>query len=63
MRVMAVIDQREVIEKILPTWASEPARAPPPAAGPWTRKPCDDVDPMPDYKNVSPRLTQPSAPR
>ena len=30
-----------------------PARAPPDAnAGPWTREPCDDVDPMPDYENV-----------
>ena len=24
----------------------------PPAAGAWTREPCDDVDPMPDYENV-----------
>ena len=30
-----------------------PARAPPDAnAGPWTREPCDDVDPTPDYENV-----------
>ena len=24
----------------------------PAEAGPWTREPCDDVDPMPDYENV-----------
>ena len=29
-----------------------PARAPPDAEGPWTREPCDDVDPMPAYENV-----------
>lgn len=29
------------------------ARAPPDAdPGPWTREPCDDVDPRPDYENV-----------
>jgi len=60
MRVIAVIDQRVVIEKILRhlgqwngTPPLAPARAPPDAdAGPWTREPCDDVDPMPDYENV-----------
>ena len=55
MRVIAVIDQRAVIEKILRhlgLWSGTPhlapARAPPDAdTGPWTREPCDDVDPMP----------------
>ena len=56
MRACAVIDQRVVIENILPTWASgtAPRHWPPPDAdaGPWTREPCDEVDPMPDYENV-----------
>ena len=60
MRVIAVIDQRQVVEKILHhlgqwngTPILAPARAPPEAnAGPWTREPCEDVDPMPDYENV-----------
>jgi hypothetical protein len=60
MRVIAVIDQRVVIEKILRhlgLWsggpALAPARAPPDAdGGPWIRESCDDVDPMPDYENV-----------
>jgi hypothetical protein len=59
--VIAVIDQREVVEKILrqlDLWNGTPllapARAPPHDAdtGPWTREPCDDADPMPDYENV-----------
>jgi len=60
MRVIAVIDQREVVEKILRhlgLWSGGArlvaARAPPDtAAGPWIREPFDDVDPMPDYENV-----------
>ena len=60
MRVIAVIDQREVVEKILRhlgLWSGTPplapARSPPADADePWTREPCDDVDPMPDYENV-----------
>jgi hypothetical protein len=60
MRMIAVIDQRAVVEKILRhlglwngTPLLAPARAPPDAdAGPWTREPCEDVDPMPDYENV-----------
>jgi len=60
MRVIAVMDQRAVIERILRhlgLWSGgqtlAPARAPPDAhAGPWIREPCDDVDPMPDYENV-----------
>ncbi len=53
MRMVAVIDQREVVEKILrhlDLWSGTPlltpARAPLNAgAGPWTREPFDDVDP------------------
>ena len=58
MRVIAVIDQRVVIEKILRhlgQWNGTPPLAParsPPDAGDWTREPCDDVDPMPAYDNV-----------
>ena len=58
MRVIAVIDQRLVIEKILRhlgQWNGTPSLAParsPPDTGPWTRELCDDVDPMPDYENV-----------
>ena len=60
MRVVAVIDQRAVVGKILRhlrlwngTPLLAPARAPPDAdAGPWTREPCADMDPMPDYENV-----------
>ena len=60
MRVIAVIDQREVVGRILRylgLWRGTPplapARASPrPDTGPWTREPCDDVDPMPDYENV-----------
>ena len=52
--------QRAVIEKILRhlgqwngTPPLAPAREPPDSdAGPRTREPCDDVDPMPDYENV-----------
>ena len=60
MRVIAVIDQRAVIKKILHhlglwngTSLLAPARSPPADADePWTREPCADVDPMPDYENV-----------
>ena len=60
MRVIAVIDQRAVIERILRhlgLWSGTPllapARGPPDAdAGPWTREPYADVDPMPDYENI-----------
>ena len=57
MRVIAVIDQPEVIEKILRClglWCGGTAGRPPPGrvSGPWTREPCQDVDPMPDYENV-----------
>jgi hypothetical protein len=59
MRVIAVIDQREVVEKIPRHLASGVARrcwpqpAPRPTrTGPWTYEPCLDGDPMPDYDNV-----------
>lgn len=60
MRVIAVIDQRAVIEKNLlhlGLWSGTstlaPARAPPgDVIRPWTREPCDNVDPMPDYEKV-----------
>ena len=58
MRVIAVIDQRLVIEKILRhlgQWNGPPPLAParsPPHARAWTLEPCEDVDPMPDYENV-----------
>ena len=69
MRVIAVIDQRAVIERILRhlgQWSGTPplapARAPPDAnAGPWTREPCDDVDPMPDCRQAGP-TTKTSSP-
>ena len=56
MRVIAVIDDPRVVQKILRhrgLWhdppAARPARADP---GPYTRHPCDDVDPMPEYEDV-----------
>lgn len=55
MPVIAVLDHRAVIEKILRhlgLWSGTlplaPARGSPAAdAGPWTREQCDDVDSMP----------------
>jgi hypothetical protein len=60
MRVIAVIDQRVVVEKILRhlgLWTGIPApasaRSPPGVGdGPWTCEPFDDADPIPDYENV-----------
>ncbi len=66
MRVIAVIDDPRVVEKILRhlgAWHDPPACAeatagrpaglsPPGAAGPYTYEPCDDVDPTPNYENV-----------
>jgi hypothetical protein len=59
MRVIALIDQPEVVEKILRhlgLWtrstAKSKARSPPTAHEPWTYEPCTDVEPMPDYENV-----------
>ena len=66
MRVIAVIDDRRVVEKILrhlgvwhdpPAYRSLGAGSPPRPTpgrvpGPYTHEPCEDVDPMPDYENV-----------
>jgi len=56
MRVIAVIDDPRVVEKILRhlgAWQDPPAGlSRPGAAGPYTYEPCDDVDPTPDYENV-----------
>ena len=56
MRVIAIIDDPLVIERILRhlgAWHDPPAGLPPPgASGPYTYEPCDDVDPSPDYENV-----------
>ena len=56
MRVIAVIDDPWVVEKILrhlSAWHDPPAGLSPPGApGPYTYEPCDDVDPAPDYENV-----------
>ena len=56
MRVLAVIDDPRVVEKILRhlgAWHDPPARPPPQGVrGPYTYEPCDDVDPAPDYENV-----------
>jgi hypothetical protein len=56
MRVLAVIDDPRVVEKILRhlgAWHDPPARPPPQGVrGPYTYEPCDDVDPTPDYENV-----------
>jgi hypothetical protein len=49
MRVIAVIDDPRVVEKILRHLdAGRPAGlSPPGASGPYTYEPCGDVDPMP----------------
>ena len=56
MRVIAVIDDPHLVEKILRhlgAWHDPPARRPAPGApGPYTYEPCGDVDPTPDYENV-----------
>ena len=57
MRMIAVIDQPEVIVRILRHLGLWSGPAPPMAAarplpGPWIREPFDDMDPMPDYENV-----------
>jgi Putative transposase len=56
MRVIAVIDDPRIVEKILRhlgAWHDPPPRPPPNGPpGPYTYEPCDDVDPMPDYENV-----------
>ena len=56
MRVIAVVDDARVVEKILRhlgAWHDPPARPPPQGVpAPYTYEPCDDVDPTPDYENV-----------
>ncbi|HPC62329.1 MAG TPA: transposase [Verrucomicrobiota bacterium] len=56
MRIIAVIDDPRVVEKILRhlgAWHDPPPRPPPQGVpGPYTYEPCDDVDPTPDYENV-----------
>jgi hypothetical protein len=56
MRVIAVIDDLRVVEKILRhlgAWHDPPPRLPPlDSSGPYTYEPCEDVDLMPDYENV-----------
>ena len=58
MRVMAVIDNRQVVERILRylgLWCGGPllrTGRSPPAPGPWCRVPYGDVDPMPDSENL-----------
>jgi hypothetical protein len=56
MRVIAVVDDPRVVEKILRhlgAWHDPPPRPPPQGVrGPYTYEPCDDVDPTPDYENV-----------
>jgi hypothetical protein len=58
MRVIAVIDEPRVIQKILRhlgLWHDPPAPSslqPSACYEPYTRHPCDDVDPMPEYEDV-----------
>jgi hypothetical protein len=56
MRVIAVIDDPNVTERILRhlgAWHDPPPRPPPGSMpGPYTYEPCGDVDPAPDYENV-----------
>ena len=56
MRVIAIIDDPRVVEKILRhlgVWHHPPPRPPPSAVpGPYTYEPYDDADPTPDYENV-----------
>ena len=50
---MELLPRTPLINKKESGYALAPARVPPDAAaGSWTREPCDDVDPMPDYENV-----------
>ena len=55
MRVIAVIDDPRLVEKILRhlgAWHDPPAGLSPPGApGPFTCEPCDDAGPMPDYED------------
>ena len=56
MRVIAVIDDSRLVEKILRhirVWHDPPASlSEPGATRPYTYEPCGAVDPMPDYENL-----------
>ena len=56
MRVIAVIDDPRGDGEVSPTLGrlhDPPARLPPQGLpDPYTREPCNDVNPMPDYENV-----------
>ena len=56
MRVIALIDDPRLVEKILRhlgVWHDPPARTVPSGLpGPYTREACPDFEPMPDYENV-----------
>jgi Putative transposase len=56
MRVIAVIDDPRVVQKVLRhlrAWHAPPAGlAPPGSAGPYTYEPCDDLAPIRDYENA-----------
>ena len=56
MRVIALIDDPGVVEKILrhlAAWHDPPAGlSPPRASGSYAYEPFEDVDPMPNYENV-----------
>jgi hypothetical protein len=56
MRVIAVIDDPQAVEKVLRhlgAWHDLPAGLSPPGGSrPYTYEPCGDVDPMPDCENV-----------
>jgi hypothetical protein len=56
MRVIAVIDDPRLVEKILRrsrAWRDPPVSlSAPGATGPYTYEPCEDVDPMPAYEDV-----------
>jgi len=56
MRLIAVIDDPRVVEKILRhlgAWHDPPPRPPPQGPpAPYTYEPCEDVEPTPDYENV-----------
>jgi hypothetical protein len=52
MRVIAVIDDPKVVEKILRHRGAWHETASTGGPGPYIYEPCDDVDPTPDYENV-----------
>jgi hypothetical protein len=56
MRVIAVMDDRHLVQNILRHLGAchdPPARpSPPGASGPYSHEPRDNVNPMPDYENA-----------